>query len=106
MPELKDTPMVVFGNKCDRKEALQEQDFREAMGLQFHLTKGKDSGSLNPSAAHNLEVFMISVKGRAGYSDGFTWLSGQLAWVSECPGKLVKTFVSNEKLEPALFLSS
>lgn len=24
MPELKDTPMVVFGNKCDRKEALQE----------------------------------------------------------------------------------
>ena len=49
------------------------------MGLQFHLTKGKEPGSANPSAAHNLEVFMISVKARAGYADGFTWLSGQLA---------------------------
>lgn len=49
------------------------------MGLQEHLTKGKDAASPNPSAQHNIEVFMISVKARAGYADGFTWLSAQLA---------------------------
>lgn len=79
MPELKGVPMVVFGNKCDRRDALQENDFREVMGLQFHLTKGKDSSNMNPQAPNNLEVFMCSVKARAGYSDGFTWLSSQLA---------------------------
>jgi GTP-binding protein SAR1 len=79
MPELKATPIIVFGNKCDRKEALQDKDFRDVMGLQEHLTKGKDAGSPNPSAQHNIEVFMISVKARAGYADGFTWLSAQLA---------------------------
>ena len=42
MPELKDLPVVVFGNKVDKKEALKEEQFREMMGLPFHLTKGKD----------------------------------------------------------------
>ena len=42
MPELKDVPVVVFGNKVDRKEALKEEEFREVMNLPFHLTKGKD----------------------------------------------------------------
>ena len=77
MPELKNLPIVVFGNKIDRRDALQESDFREAMGLQYHLTKGKD-GNTNPSASNNIEVFMCSVMKRVGYSDGFTWLSNQL----------------------------
>ena len=42
MPELKDLPVVVFGNKVDKKEAMKEEEFREIMGLPFHLTKGKD----------------------------------------------------------------
>ena len=42
MPELKDVPVVVFGNKVDKKEALQEEAFREVMNLPFHVTKGKD----------------------------------------------------------------
>ena len=33
MPELKDLPVVVFGNKVDKKEALKEEEFREVMGL-------------------------------------------------------------------------
>ena len=49
MPELNNLPIVVFGNKIDRRDALQESDFREAMGLPYHLTKGKD-GQSNPSA--------------------------------------------------------
>ena len=42
MQELKDVPIVVFGNKIDRKEALKEEEFRQAMDLPYHLTKGKD----------------------------------------------------------------
>ena len=78
MPELKDRPIVVFGNKVDRKEALKEEEFREVMGLPFHLTKGKDVNNYNPGARYNVEVFMCSVKARAGYSDGFNWLSAFL----------------------------
>ena len=78
MPELQNLPVVVFGNKVDKKEALKEEEFREIMGLPFHLTKGKDPNQLNPSARCNIEVFMCSVKARAGYGDGFTWLSSFL----------------------------
>ena len=48
MPELKDVPVVVFGNKVDRKEALKEEEFRDIMQLPFHLTKGKDPNQFNP----------------------------------------------------------
>ena len=78
MQELRDVPVVVFGNKVDKKEALKEEEFREVMNLPFHLTKGKDLNNQNPGARANIEVFMCSVKARAGYSDGFQWLSGFL----------------------------
>ena len=78
MKELENIPVVVFGNKVDRKEALKEEEFREVMDLPFHLTKGKDPNNLNPGSKGIIEVFMCSVKGRAGYSDGFTWLSSFL----------------------------
>jgi len=42
MKELENTPVVVFGNKVDRKEALKEEEFREVMDLPYHLTAGKD----------------------------------------------------------------
>ena len=48
MPELKDVPVVVFGNKIDRKEALKEEEFRDVMNLPFHLTKGKEPSQFNP----------------------------------------------------------
>uniref|UniRef100_A0A7S3FSA9 Uncharacterized protein n=1 Tax=Strombidium rassoulzadegani TaxID=1082188 RepID=A0A7S3FSA9_9SPIT len=78
MPELKSLPVVVFGNKVDKKDALSEEQFREVMGLEYHVTKGKDVSNANPTARANIEVFMCSVKARAGYSDGFTWMSSFL----------------------------
>ncbi len=42
MQELKGVPVVVFGNKVDRREALQEEQFREMLQLPFHMTSGKD----------------------------------------------------------------
>ena len=42
MQELKGVPVVVFGNKVDRRAALQEEQFREMLQLPFHMTSGKD----------------------------------------------------------------
>ena len=78
MPELKDTPVVVFGNKVDKREATSEEEFREVMGLPYHMTKGKDPNQQNPGACGTIEVFMCSVMKRTGYHDGFTWLSSYL----------------------------
>ena len=73
MPELSNVPFVIFGNKIDKKEALKEEELREAMGLSFHQTYGKDANSRNPGA-RPIELFMCSVVKRAGYQDGFNWL--------------------------------
>ena len=66
-------PFVVFGNKIDMKDAVSEDELREVMGLQYHMTSGKDPANRNPGT-RNIEVFMISVKKRAGYAEGFAWL--------------------------------
>ena len=73
MPELANVPFVIFGNKVDKKEALGEEQLREAMGLPFHQTYGKDPNQSNPGT-RPIELFMCSVVKRAGYQDGFTWL--------------------------------
>ncbi len=74
MTELQNVPFIIFGNKIDKKEALREEEFRDFFGLHFHQTYGKDPNSKNPGA-RPAEVFMCSVMKRAGYSDGFEWLS-------------------------------
>ena len=66
MPELSNVPFVIFGNKVDKKDALKEEELREAMGLPFHQTFGKDSATSNPGA-RPIELFMCSVMKRAGY---------------------------------------
>ena len=74
MQELQNVPFVIFCNKIDKKEAFREEEIRELLGLPFHNTYGKDPNSKNPGA-RPVEIFMCSVMKRAGYSDGFEWLS-------------------------------
>jgi translation initiation factor IF-2 len=38
MPELQNVPFVVFGNKIDKKESLKEDEFRDMLGLPYHMT--------------------------------------------------------------------
>ena len=35
MPELQTVPFVIFGNKIDKKEAVNEDDLREFFGLHY-----------------------------------------------------------------------
>ena len=51
-------PILVFGNKVDRRDAVSEEEFRELLDLPYHETygKGKDISNVN----RKIEVFMIS----------------------------------------------
>ena len=59
-PELQNVPVVVFGNKIDKKDALKEEELREIFGLQYHQTYGKDANQKN-AGARPVEIFMCSV---------------------------------------------
>ena len=74
MPELSNVPFVVFGNKVDKDGALTEEELRDVLDLPFHKTYGKTADQKNPGA-RSIELFMCSVVKRAGYQDGFQWLS-------------------------------
>ena len=74
MPELANCPFVIFGNKVDKQGALSEEELRDVLDLPFHKTFGKSADQKNPGA-RPIELFMCTVLKRAGYQDGFTWLS-------------------------------
>ena len=46
LPNVKEKPMVIFGNKADLKTALKEENLRDELGLPWHSTKGKGSNSI------------------------------------------------------------
>lgn len=72
--ELAQTPLVVLGNKIDARNAVSEQQLREALGLTE--TTGKTGKP--PVGQRALEVFMCSVVKRAGHADGFRYVDGSI----------------------------
>ena len=58
----------------DKRDALTEDALRDRLGLGYHQTYGKDASVKNASA-RPVEIFMCSVLKRAGYGEGFQWLS-------------------------------
>lgn len=72
-PELAKVPFVILGNKMDKKEAVQEEDLRFALGL---AKKGISSTEkINEIDGRPIEVFMCSLANKTGYIDGIRWLS-------------------------------
>jgi GTP-binding protein SAR1 len=74
MPELEKVPIVILGNKIDKAGAVPEEELRESLGLE---QKGMTDFSKNKSA-RPIEVFMVSVAKKMGYTDAFKWLSSYL----------------------------
>lgn len=70
--DLAKVPFLILGNKIDLKQAINEDQLIRQLGLHL-LTTGKESKK-DPNI-RPIELFMCSVVRKAGYADGFRWLS-------------------------------
>jgi len=81
--ELRDVPFLILGNKIDMGRAASEDELRSELGLHHQTTgKGAKGGKAPPLTSLNgirpMELFMCSVVKRAGYGDGFKWISNYI----------------------------
>lgn len=65
---LSKVPIVILGNKIDKKEAVPEEQLRERLGLKEKTQNGE----------RPVEVFMCSIAKKIGYTDAFKWISKYL----------------------------
>mmetsp|Transcript_4506 Transcript_4506/g.10636 ORF Transcript_4506/g.10636 Transcript_4506/m.10636 type:complete len:194 (+) Transcript_4506:86-667(+) len=72
-PGLARVPIVVLGNKIDIPVAASEPELRSQIGLHYHMTVGQDAKK--GVEARPVELFMVSVVKRMGYSEAFSWLA-------------------------------
>jgi GTP-binding protein SAR1 len=77
MPELSNVPIAILGNKIDKKGAASEEELREAYGLPYEVTWGKDPKK-KTGTGRPIEIFMCSVAKRMGYVEAFQWISNFL----------------------------
>jgi GTP-binding protein SAR1 len=75
--ELQKVPFMILGNKVDKEGALSKPQLKEALGI-THSCTGEEKGQKLPDGTQPMEVFMCSVIKRAGYAEGFRWLSSYL----------------------------
>lgn len=74
--ELSTVPFLILGNKIDLPGACSEDEIVEYLGISMQRS-GKN-GKPVPEGTRALELFMCSVVKKAGYADGFKWLSNYL----------------------------
>jgi len=72
-PELAKVPIVILGNKIDKKEAASEEELRDVYGLGSKSAWGSEK--ISEIDGRPIEIFMCSVAKKTGYAEGFRWLS-------------------------------
>ena len=71
-PELSKVPVVILGNKIDKKDAASEEELRAGLGLSSKSSWGTEK--ISEIDGRPIEVFMCSVAKKTGYAEGFKWL--------------------------------
>jgi GTP-binding protein SAR1 len=72
---LTNCPFLILGNKIDAKGAVSEMQLQQQLGLQ--QLSGKKT-STRVEGQKPIEIFMCSIVKRAGYAEGFKWMSNFL----------------------------
>lgn len=70
---LKNVPFLILGNKIDKKTAVDKDTLKVELNVANACT-GEQKGQ-NDQGVRPMEVYMCSVVARAGYGEGFRWLS-------------------------------
>ena len=74
--EIGNIPVLILGNKIDKKEAVDEEEFRLALGLATQSNFGVQK--LDNIGGKTIEVFMCSVARKMGFKEGLDWLTQKL----------------------------
>ena len=67
-PELVNIPIAILGNKIDMKGSVSSEQLKEALGYDEILAK----------ETRPMEIFMVSVAKKVGYSAALEWISKNL----------------------------
>jgi GTP-binding protein SAR1 len=75
---LADVPILVLGNKVDKKKAISREELIEIFELNVtgtEIKKYKQLKKENDNFVRPLEVFMCSIIKEVGFGDGLGWIS-------------------------------
>lgn len=75
--QLGSVPVLILGNKIDARDAVSEQQLKDALGI-FQTCGKKTTKRELPAGVQPVELYMCSIVKRSGYGEGFTWLAGLL----------------------------
>lgn len=69
---LRKVPILILGNKIDKKEAISEEQLKKELGIN---TTGKSDFEIE---IRPVEIFMCSIINEKGYYNGFKWIGNQI----------------------------
>ncbi len=74
--ELPKIPIVILGNKIDKKEAVQEEELKQAFGLVTQNQFG--SQNVDELYGRPVKMFMCSIVKKTGIKEPFDWLTKKI----------------------------
>ena len=74
--ELGNIPILVLGNKIDKRGSVSEDELRLALGLAQSMPYGLQK--VDNINGKPVEVFMCSIVKKSGFPEGFKWLTNHI----------------------------
>ena len=71
-PDLGDIPILILGNKVDKKGSVTEEELRQAFGLINQTPYGMEP--VNSIQGKPIKLLMCAIAKKFGFMEGFEWL--------------------------------